>query len=297
MEKQLKAESLWLIFLCALCWGPSYLFIKLAVFEIPPFTLVLCRVAIGALLLYGLCKLQGHKIPMKTYWKQFALLGILLNALPFLLVTFGELYITSALTGVLNSLSLISTAILSHFFGTHDPLTKNKIGGITAGIIGLLIIYIPILLQQQVGNTIGAILIILATLSYGSGIVYAKTHLLKVSGTVALTGQLFIASLLVVPFSLCIEHPWLLPLPSITALGGALGLGVIGTAAGFYVFYKAIQLAGATYATLSVLLIPIIAMILGAVFLHEPLTWNLYLGTFFILAGVLAINPVFNKIK
>ena len=297
MEKKLKAESLWLIFLCALCWGPSYLFIKLAVFEIPPFTLVLCRVAIGALLLYGLCKLQGHKIPMKTYWKQFALLGILLNALPFLLITFGELYITSALTGVLNSLSLISTAILSHFFGTHDPLTKNKIGGITAGIIGLLIIYIPILLQQQVGNTIGSILIILATLSYGSGIVYAKTHLLKVSGTVALTGQLFIASLLIVPFSLFIEQPWLLPLPSITAMGGALGLGVIGTAAGFYVFYKAIQLAGATYATLSVLLIPIIAMILGAVFLHEPLTWNLYLGTFFILAGVLAINPVFTKIK
>jgi drug/metabolite transporter (DMT)-like permease len=138
--------------------------------------------------------------------------------------------------------------------------------------------------------------VILACLSYATGTVYAKSHLRQnVPAISILVGQLAMGALVLVPFSLLIDHPFAHPMPSQTAICGALGLGILGTAAGFYFYYKAIHLAGATYASFSVLLVPILAMILGAYFLDEKLTWNLYAGTALILIGVAAINPVFNK--
>ena len=298
MEKILKTRSLFLIFLCALCWGPSYLFIKIAVTEIPPITLVLIRVGIAAFLLYLLCRLQNQKLkPWKHLWKPFAVMGITLNALPFFLISYGELYIPSSLAGILNSLTLIFTAVIAHFFGKHDPLTKNKILGIIGGLIGLAIIYLPLVLHERIENDIGALMIVIACISYGIGTVYARTHLRTVPGIIALTFQLIITTIVLLPFSLIIDRPFNLPFPSYQPLLGAIGLGVIGTAAGFFFYYKAIQLAGATYASFSVLFVPILAMLFGAIFLNEHLTWNLYLGTFFILAGVIAVNPAFNPAK
>lgn len=296
MEKKLKTKSLMIIFLCALCWGPSYLFIKIAVPEIPPITLVLIRVAIGFIFLYAVCRIQKKNImDWKHLWMHFAVMGITLNALPFTLVSFGELYISSSLTGVLNSSTLIFTAIFAHFFGFHDPLTKNKILGISVGILGLMIIYLPMVFQESVKNIIGALLVIIACLSYGTGTVYARTHLQKVPGIIALTIQLLIATIVLIPLSLFVEHPFNLPLPSYGAILGALALGVIGTAVGFYLFYKAIYIAGSTYASLTVLIVPVLAIILGTIFLHEHLTWNVYLGSILILIGVFAINPILKK--
>jgi drug/metabolite transporter (DMT)-like permease len=296
MEKSLKVKSLFLLFLCALCWGPSYLFIKIAIPEIPPLSLVFLRVGIAALILYFLCWLQENKVfEWRHRWKQYTILGITLNALPFYLISYGELYISSSLAGILNSLTLIFTSILAHFFGSREPFTKNKMIGILSGISGLCIIYLPLVFREDVKSGIGALMIVAACLSYGIGTVYARTHLQKAAGIIVLTAQLSIATVILLPFVLLIDHPYTLPFPSYQSILGAIGLGVIGTAAGFFIFYKTIQLAGATYASFSVLLVPIIAMILGSLILHEQLTWNLYLGTFFILAGVLAVNPTFNK--
>ncbi|HEY2811466.1 MAG TPA: DMT family transporter [Rhabdochlamydiaceae bacterium] len=295
MEKFLKIKSFFLLFLCALCWGPSYLFIKIAVPTIPPLTLVFLRTAIATLVLYGLCCLQKTQIfNWRKNGKHYAILGITLNAVPFYLISYGELYITSSLAGILNSLTLIFTATLAHFFA-KEPFTKNKIIGILSGIIGLCIIYLPLVFQQRKDSELGALMIILACLSYGIGTVYARTHLHNVPSIITLTAQLSIATAIVLPFALLIEHPYRLAFPPMPALLGAIGLGVLGTAAGFLFFYKALQIAGATYASLSVLLVPIFAMILGSVILQEHLTGNVYLGAFFILAGVLSVNPLLNK--
>ncbi len=293
----MKAKSLLLILICALCWGPSYLFIKMGLTGIQPVTLAFLRIAIGGAILYAISRFQKQPtLPWKKYWKHFLILGVTFNALPFFLFGLAEVYITSSLAGILNSFTLIFTAILSHYFGSKEPFTKNKIFGITIGIIGLAIVYIPLVFQEGVGSDFGALLVILACLSYASGTIYAKSSLRQnVPAISILVGQLAMAGLILIPLSLFIDHPFSHPLPSLTAMCGALGLGVFGTAAGFYFYYKAIHLAGATYASFSVLLVPILAMVLGAYFLDETLTWNLYAGTALILIGVAAINPVFNK--
>lgn len=297
MNKSLKFASFCLIFLCALCWGPSYLFIKIALPEIPPITLVFLRVGIGAMILYALCLIQKSTLfQWRQNWKQYLILGIALNALPFYLISYGELYISSSLAGILNSLTLIFTSVLAHFFGTkRDPLTKNRLFGIVAGLAGLCVIYLPLILKENVPTGLGGVFIILACLSYSTGTVYAKNHLRQGSGITLLTAQLSVAALILLPCSLFIDHSYALAVPSWQPVLGAVGLGIIGTAGGFFFYYKAIQKAGITYAAFATLFVPPFAMLLGALILQEQLTWNLYVGTCLILAGVLVVNPLFNQ--
>lgn len=293
----MKAKNLLFIILCALAWGPAYLFIKIAVVQIPPPTLVFLRVAISFIILYLICLLQKNTFfNWKQQWKQYVILGISLNAIPFYLVSFGELYISSSLAGILYSFTLIFTALLSHFFGKHDPLTKSKILGIVLGIIGLTVIYLPIVLHESIRNKMGVLMVVLACLSTAIGSVYARTHLKnKTSGLIILTAQLGITALILFPIALIFDQPYQLPLPSFDAIASIFGLGIICTVVAYFLYYKAIRMAGPTYASFSVLLLPVFAMFLGHFILHEHLTNNIYIGTALILSGVLAVNPVFEK--
>ncbi|MBS0615853.1 MAG: DMT family transporter [Verrucomicrobia bacterium] len=294
----MKIKHYILMVLCGLCWGPSYMFIKIAVETIPPLTLVLLRVGISTIILYGICRLQNMQISKyRQHWKHFVVLGITLNALPFCLISFAELYISSSLGGILNGLTLIFTAIFAHYFGTHERLNRKKILGIFSGLIGLVLIYLPFLFDQVKTNELGILLMVLAMVSYATGTVYARAHLTKMPGLVALTSQLIVSTLCVLPLSLFIDHPFSLPFPPLQAWVGALGLALIGTVIGFYIFYKTIQVAGATLAAFATLLIPIVSMLLGVIILHEQLTWNLYVGTALIIAGAWAVNQAIKKDK
>lgn len=288
----IKSKGLLLILLTALLWGPNFLFIKVAVSVIPPVTVVLLRVGFGAAILFLVSLMQ--KIDLwrwRIYWKNFAVMALFMNVIPFTLIGLGEVYISSALTGILNSLAVISTAVLAHYFGPHDPLTRNRILGIFSGIVGLVVIYLPMLLQQEVGNIWGSLLIIGACISYGVGGVYVRTHLQKIPPMAAVTGQMVIATAMMLLLSLSIDRPWNLTWPDAHVAGSVVLLGCIGTGVSFIFYYKAIHLAGATFANCAVFLLAIFSMTLGALVLHEPITWNLYLGAFFILAGLLGVSP------
>lgn len=288
----MKTKSLLLIFLSGLCWGPSYLFIKIALPEFPPFTLTFGRVLTGFLFLFALCFFQKLKLrDFKQHWKQFAVLGIFLTSLPSYLIASAELHISSSLAGILNSLTLIFTAILSYFFA-REPFTRNTAAGIALGLAGLGLIYTPLLLKEELGGQLGILLMVLATLSYGAGTVYARKHLKSAPGLIALTFQLLIGAALFLPLSLFIDQP---SFPSAPALFAVLGLGILGTGLGFYFYYLAIDLAGATYASFATLLIPILAIVYGVVFLEEEIPWNVYLGAGLIIAGVIGVNPALKK--
>lgn len=296
MHLSLKAKGLILVVLTSLCWGSNFLFIKVVVAEIPPITLVFLRVAIGtaAICLIALFR-KINLWEWKHYWKTFAIMALTMNVIPFTLISWGERYISSALAGILNSLAVISVAVIAHYFGPHDPLTKNRIAGIFSGVFGLVVIYFPILLHEPYGNSLGTFMMVLACLSYGVGAVYVRTHLRQVPSMTALTAQMLCATIILLPLSLFIDRPFSLPFPSSEVILSMIMLGVIGTGIGLIFYYKAIQMAGATYATLAVLLSALFAMLCGSIFLHEQITWNMYLGAFLILAGLLAVNPVFDK--
>jgi len=282
----LKLKKLTYIFLLALCFGPSFLFMKVGVEEIPPLTLVSLRVALAALILFVLVKIQGKKLWIhRKQAKHFFVMGLTACVLPFFLITYSEQTISSALAGLINGSVPIFAATLAHFYLPNDRLNLQKMLGILLGIIGLAFVFLPSL-ERNYGGTQGIIMVIIASIGYAVGMVYSKKYLQGLPSLVAPTWQLIMASLVSLPLCLLIEKPYRLPFPSFQALASVAGLALIGSALAFILYYKIIEMAGASYLSLCTLLFPLIAITLGALILGESLTWNAYVGGILILSGL-----------
>lgn len=290
----MKWKNFLLLLVLAALWGPSFLFIKVAVAQIPPLTIVLGRVGVGGLLLYGVLRLQGRNLPpLGRVWLHFAFAAIVQNAIPFLLFGWGEQYIDSALAAILNGTTPLFTLLLAHMFTSDDRLTPTKTLGTFIGFSGLALLIGPSLLSGVKATTWGLIAVAVASLCYGIAIVYGRRNLRGLPPMVAPTAQLLLATLFMLPLSLVLEQPFSLAAPSWPALGSLLALGVFGTGLAFVVYYRIMEQTSATYVSMVTYLVPVFGVILGVVILHEQLGWNAYLGCALILLGVMIVNGVF----
>lgn len=286
-----------LIFL-ALLWGPSFLFIKVAVHDIPPFTLAAGRVVLAAGALFLVLRLQGRSLPkFGPVWKHFAVMGIASNALPFVLFCWGEQYIDSALAAILNGTTPIFTIILAHFFTTDDHLTPTKSIGVVLGFAGLIAMLGPALAGGLQATTWGLLAITVAAASYGVAVVYARQNLRGQPPLIGPTAQLIIASIVLVPISLIIEQPYRLPWPAWPAVGSLLTLALLGTALAFVIYYWILERASATFLSMVTYMVPIVGTTLGVMVLNERPGWNAYLGCVLIILGIMVVNGVFRVIN
>jgi drug/metabolite transporter (DMT)-like permease len=288
---------LWLLFLSSL-WGPSFLFIKVAVGEIPPLTLVVGRVGIATLLLYAILRMQRRNLPkFGRIWKHFAVVGFFSNALPFFLFSWGEQYIDSALAAILNGTTPLFTIVLAHFFLADDRMSPVKVMGILLGFGGLVLLIAPSLVEGVRITTWGLIAATMAAACYGVAIVYTRKNLRGLPPLVAPTAQLMMATIYLLPLSLFIEHPFSLSLPSGAAIGSLLSLSIFGTALAFVVYYRILEETSATYVSMVTYLAPSIGVILGIIILNEQLGWSAYIGCVLILLGVMVVNGVFKNVS
>jgi drug/metabolite transporter (DMT)-like permease len=284
---------MWLMVL-ALLWGPSFLFIKVAVEEIPPFTVVAGRVGIAAFLLYLVLRSQGRRLPpWGRIWRHFAVVGFFSNALPFVLFSWGEIHIASALAAILNGTTPLFTILLAHFFTTDDRLTPVKVGGTVLGFGGLVLLIAPSLWAGVHATTWGLIAVTVAAASYGVAIVYTRQNLRGLPPLVGPTAQLTVATIYILPLALVLERPFSLPALSWAAIGSVLGLAIVGTAVAFILYYHVIEQTSATFVSMVTYLVPIIGVILGVLVLGEQPGWNAYAGCGLILLGVMTVNGVF----
>ncbi len=287
----------WLLVLAWL-WGPAFLFVKVAVAEIPPFTLMATRVGIAAIILYIILKAQGHGLPkLGRIWIHFAVIGLLYSALPYVLLAWGQQYIDSALAAILIGMTPIFTMVFAHLFTTNERLSWIKISGVTIGFVGLVILMAPALLEGVAATTWGLLAALGGAASYGGAIVYAQQKLRGLPPLVGPTAQLTTAAIFLVPFALVIEQPFTLPLPSWSATGAFLLLVLLSTVLAFAIYYRVMEFIGATTMSMTTYMIPIVATILGVVVLHEQLGWPVYLGSVLILIGVMTVNGVFKSIS
>jgi drug/metabolite transporter (DMT)-like permease len=288
---------LWLMFLASL-WGPSFLFIKVAVGEISPLTLVTGRVGLAALLLYVILRWQGGNLPkFGAIWKHFAIVGFFSNALPFVLFSWGEQYIDSALAAILNGTTPLFTIVLAHLFTADDRLSPVKATGTLIGFSGLVLLISPSLLGGIQLTTWGLLAVATAAFSYGIGIVYTRNHLRGLPRLVAPTAQLTMATLYMLPLSLIIEQPFRQPMPSWPAVASLAALSVLGTALAFVIYYFLLEQTSATYVSMVTYLAPVIGVVLGVAILGEQLNWITYAGCALIVLGVMVVNGIFKNIS
>ncbi|MCB0264085.1 MAG: DMT family transporter [Calditrichia bacterium] len=281
------------ILLLASLWGPSFLFIKVAVHEIPPLTMAAARVTIAALILLVVLRLRKRALPKGRHmWLKFTIAGLFGNAMPFVLFNWGELYIDSALAAILNGTTPLFTLVIAHFFTDDDRLSTRKIIGAIIGFGGLLVLVAPSLFGGVEATTLGLLAVLLAAFCYGVNIVFTRTYLRGLPGLVAPAAQLSMASVLLIPVALLVDQPYQLAFPSLPAVSSLFALAIIGTGLAFIVYYRLLETTPASSMAMVTYLIPVFGIFLGVVVLNETLSWNAYVGCSLILIGVMVVNNI-----
>lgn len=287
------------VLILALCWSPSYLFIKIAVEDFPPATLALSRISIAAAVLYIICKYQ--KIRLLDHiklWPKFLFVGITMTALPFSLINSGEVHITSGLTAIILATIPLFTAFFAQIaIRDHEPLKKRTLFGIIVGFFGVICVYFPVLLQGEIKSSLGILLMLFAATSYAVSTVFTRKHFQDLPSLVGPTYQMIMATIVLLPFAFIYDKPFAMPIPSLGPVLSVIALGLVGTAFAMFMYYKSIKLSGATFTSLNALIVPILAVVLGAIILDEKLMVNAYFGGVIILIALIIANPCFSRKK
>lgn len=279
-----------LLFLASL-WGPSFLFIKIAVVEIPPITLAAWRIFVAAIVInIYLYARGGTFIKDIQFWKHVTIAGFFAHALPFVLINWGEQFIDSALASILNGLTPIFTIVMANFVIQDDRMDLGKVIGAIFGFIGLVILVLPSLVSGFQANTLGIFAVGIAAASYGVALVYARLNLKGTKPVYAPASQLLVTSIYLLPFSLAVDGPVKVMDLSWAALGSVLVLAILGTALAFVIYYKLLDSSSASYLSLVTYLIPLYGVVLGVTLLDETLTMSTILGAVLILLGIGVVN-------
>ncbi|MCX2974256.1 DMT family transporter [Halieaceae bacterium IMCC8485] len=275
-----------LLFLLSLAWGFAFYLIAIALESFPPLTIVNIRLAVGAATLCMVMHWQGHRLPREAgWWWRFALLTILGNLIPFSLITWAETEISSSQAGLLMALMPISTMVLSHFFVHEDALTPRRLCGVMLGFGGVVVLVGGEALKGIGGSALLAQLAVLtATVAYASNTVYAK-RLPPIDTVAVATGSLSVGTLLLLPFTLYLEHAlWVAP--SFNALAATLTLGIVSTGLATWTYFRVVTDCGPSFLSIINYIIPAIAFAAGVMFLGESAEPSQFAGLLLILAGI-----------
>jgi drug/metabolite transporter (DMT)-like permease len=275
---------LWLLSLSVL-WGGSFFFAKVAVGELGPFTVVFARVSLAALALALVVPLR-RDAPWPTYFA----MGFLNNALPFSLIFWGQTEIGSGLASILNATSPLFTLVVAHFLTPDEKIDRTKIVALLTGLLGVIVLIGPVALVSTAALW-GQAACLAAALSYAlAGIYGRRFRRMGIAPTEAAAGQLTASTVLILPIMLVIDRPWTLAPPSLTVLLALGALALLSTALAYVLYFRILAAAGATNLLLVTFLIPVPAILLGALVLGEQLEPRHYAGMALIGLGLAVID-------
>ena len=283
----------WLILLVlALIWGGAFFFIGVAVRHVQPLTYVWLRLTIGAAGLWAYLIIKGEKISLpKQIWSSILLLAILNNALPFALFGWGQTHIASGLASILNATTPIWGVVVAHFLTRDERMNPRKIAGVLLGFGGVATMIGPSLLSSLGTGAFAQLACVVAGLSYALAAVWARRFKrLGISPFSVTTGQLTAGALMMLPISMIVDRPWTHAFPPMSAWAAITALALLCTALGYVLYFRLIDHAGATNALLVTLLVPPVAIFLGAAFLGETLAPQDFAGLALIALGLAAID-------
>lgn len=281
----------WILLLAlSVLWGGAFFFLAVALRELPPITIMLLRVALGAVPLLAVLAVGGQRLPGSArIWGMFVTLGLLNNALPFVLYGYAQLRIESGLASILNATTPLWGVLVAHVFTRDEKATPGKIAGVLLGFGG-----VAVMIGANAGwggEAIAILMCLAATLSYAFAAVYARRFApLGIAPMAVATGSLVGATALLLPASLLLEQPWTLPMPGAATWAAIAGSALICTSLAYWLYFRLLESAGATNALLVTFLIPVTAILLGALALGEQLAPRHYAGMALIALGLAAID-------
>jgi drug/metabolite transporter (DMT)-like permease len=282
--------------LLSLAWGSSFLFIKIGLEGYSPLMLGWLRLSIAALSIWAVVAWQRlrPRRSLKLIGALF-LVGLVNNAVPFTLIPWGQRYIASGLAAILCSSTPLFTIVIAHFILADERITLRRLAGLALGFAGIIILMAPEAVRSggdlfNSASLHGQLAVIVSSLCYALATSFVRRYLRDEDPIVLTAGQTATASLWLLPLVLLTEHPINVFQVSFSSAFSALWLGLVGTGFAYLLYFKLLARVGATRVTLVTYIVPIVGVILGAVFLRESITWLMLGAMTMILSGVIIVN-------
>jgi drug/metabolite transporter (DMT)-like permease len=293
MQKSSMDLREWImLILLSILWGGSFLFMKVALAELPTFVIVFARVGFAAITLLVYLKIGGEVVPSgKQVWLAFFVMGFINNLVPFSLLVWGMTEIASGLAAILNAMTPVFTVLVAHFMTSDERISINKISGVVLGLAGVVVLIGFEALDGFSASLLAMLACLGAALSYAFAAAYGRRFKkLGIRPAQVAFGQVSASSLLLFPLAMYADSPWNLPMPTLTTWMALLALGVFSTALAYVLYFQILAVAGATNIALVTLLVPISAIFLGWFILDEALSQNQFGGMALITAGLFVID-------
>lgn len=234
-------KKVWIMLLTlSVVWGGSFFFNAVLVQELPPLTIVFCRVALAAVFLWVYIFAKGISVP-RTWraWSSLAVMGLLNNVLPFGLIVWGQTTISSSLASILNATVPLMTVVLAAVLLSDENISVRKVIGVIVGFVGTVWIIAPDVHAVDFNNLLAQIAILGASLSYSFASIFGRRFsAMKLNPVTTAAGQVSASALILLPVMLLIDKPYLLPLPSTQIIIAMLALALVSTAMAYILYFK-----------------------------------------------------------
>ncbi len=272
----------------AAVWGGSYLLIKYGLEDLEPAVIVWLRLVLAAVVLYAIMRLRGGGAEARAAHAELRarpgralLLGTVAIALPFNLITFGELEVPSGLTAVMIAPASLFVAAFAPLIDPSEKVPPTALGGMVLGLSGVALL-VGVESVHSLGAFLGALAMLGAAACYALSSFVVKRYKGLTSVTTSFV-SILVASAVTLPAAIATAPS---EMPGLRSLLALAALGIVGTALAFVIFYKLIAETGAGRASLVSYLAPGIALFYGALLLDEEITVAAIAGLALILGGV-----------
>jgi len=281
----MKARLVWLV-LCGI-WGSTWLFIKLGLEDLPPFTFAAIRFIIAVAIVFSIIRIRGLTLPRaRADWILLAVTGILSFGFNYGLVFWGEQYITSGLAALLQATTPAFGLVFAHYNLPGERLSWTKIGGVVLGVFGVAVVFSNQLAVAGRQALAGCVALLLSSIFVAYSNVLVKKHGKNLNPAIMTAGQMLFGLLLLLIASITLEGNPLRYHWTPMAVIALLYLAIVGSVIAFLLYYWLILNMDVTKSMLIALVTPVVAVILGMIVLNEEFGWRTLAGGAMIMLGI-----------
>ncbi len=278
-----------------LVWGCSFIFIELGLVFLSPFGVTFVRCALGAITLLIFAKARKVELPKgKAIWKKLWVVAMLLNVVPGVLFAFAQQYITSALAGIINATTPLMTLIFMLLIFREEKIKREQVYGLLIGALGVMTV-MGVWKELGGNQLIGIIALLIAVSCYGASYPYSTRNVipLGLKPEALATGQLLMAAVTLLP--LFIFDGFSSNNYESRSIIAMLCLGIFGSGFAYIWNFSVTAAAGSAIGSTVTYITPVVAVIVGWLYLNEEIVWHEPVGALVVIIGALLSQGRLNR--
>ena len=277
-------------------WGCSFIFIELGLEFLTPFGVTFIRCALGAITLIIIARIRKIDLPTdRKVWQKLWVVALLLNVIPGVLFAFAQQYVTSVFASIINAATPLMTLVFILVIFREEKLKREQIYGLLIGALGVMTV---VGVWKELGDNqlVGVIALLIAVSCYGASYPYSTRNVipLKLKPEALAAGQLIMAAITLLPLFIIngISNNSY-PRQSVIAM---LCLGIFGSGFAYIWNFSITAAAGSAIASSVTYLTPVVAVIVGRMYLGEVIVWHEIVGAIIVLLGALLSQGRLNRL-